>query len=178
MPEDPDTGKLRPFTDDEIDAMEIRTFGVRDFTHGMETRKVGDNTLRKSFHVKWSERFNFCERVCGNEKTYVDGTGHTKLSRLLPDEKYGTHYPNFPEIIATRIDGIKGANGPGIDDEDGVVGYPDAQVDVFYEHVPYDLAEDDATASELQRYTFFNSSQGSAEHQRPGRSHAVLAGTG
>ncbi len=167
MPVDPDTGMLRPFNDDEIDAMQIRTFGVRDQSHGEETRRIGENTMRKSFFVKWAERFNFVELVCGDQKTYVE-SGFTKLSRLLPDEVYGIHHPDFPEIVATRIDSIRGANGPGVDDEDGVVEYPDARVDVFYEHVPYDLLTDDeiadAEATEFERYTYFGGSTGSAQN--------------
>ncbi|AMV27567.1 hypothetical protein VT84_24410 [Gemmata sp. SH-PL17] len=167
MPVDPDTGMLRPFNDDEIDAMQIRTFGVRDMSHGTETRRIGENTMRKSFFVKWSERFNFVKLVCGDQKIYVD-SGFTKLSRMIPDEIYGIHHPDFPEIVATRIDNMKGANGPGIDDEDGIVKYPDAQIDVFYEHVPYDLLSDDEVAdedgNEFLRYTHFGGSTGSAQN--------------
>ncbi|VTR97827.1 unnamed protein product [Gemmata massiliana] len=169
MPVDEDTGKLIPFTSDQIDAMQIRTAGVRPPSprHLQETRRIGENTMRKSFWVKWAERFNFIELVCGDQKTYVE-SGITKLSRLLPDERYGIHHPDYPEIVATRIDNIEGANGPGIDSEDdeGIVEYPDALIDVFYEHVPYDLRTDEDVelqGSEFIRYTYFGGSNGSAQ---------------
>ncbi len=189
MPVDPDTGMLRPFNDDEIDAMQIRTFGVRDQSHGEETRRIGENTMRKSFFVKWAERFNFVELVCGDQKTYVQ-SGFTKLSRLLPDELYGSH-PDYPDLVATRIDDIRGANGPGVDDEFGTVEYPDARVDVFYEHVPYDLRTDEDVeleGSEFIRYTYFGGSTGNVQNisipggamrywRGPGEGTAVPHGT-
>lgn len=156
-----ESGQLRPFTEGEIEAMSIRTFGVRDMSHGQETREIGQSTLEKSFVVNWESRFDFCELVCGDEKLWND-SGTTKLSRLLPDNLYGRH-PDRDEIVATKITRIRGHGGPGVDDEDGVVEYPDAVVEVFYEHVPYDLKNDEETVSEFERYTYFGEAQGAVE---------------
>lgn len=149
MPLDEDTGKLIPFTDEEIADMGIETIGVRQMEHPIETRELGTNTMRRPFHVKWDSRFDFCELVLGRSVLYTDG-GIDKLSRLVPDEDFGRH-PQYPEIIATKIEKISGF-GKASDDSNGMPTYETARVEVFYEHVPFDVAADDAVVDESERW--------------------------
>ncbi len=160
MPIDTD-GSLREFDQAEIDAMDIRTAHVRDASHGAETREIDQSTMRKQFFVAWPERFNFCALVCGDQRLY-DDSGTTRLSRMVPDSKYGTH-PDYEEIIATKIESIKGANGPGVDDANGTVEYPDALVEVLYTHAPFDVKNDSTTTNEYERYTYFVDANGTGE---------------
>ena len=190
MPVEP-SGQLRPFTAAEISAMNIRTAGVRDQSHGTETREIGQNTMKKSFYVKWSERFNFVNLCCGDVSQWDDG-GTLRLSRMLPDQTetpgtwagYGRH-PDFPEMVATKAETIRGANGAGTDSTTGgVVEYPDALVELYYSSVPYPSDKDDAdtyadSLGEQVRYVWFKESQGDAEvYQLPGGSMKYWRQTG
>lgn len=164
-----DNGSLRPFTAAEIKAMNIRTAGVRDFSHPFETREIDQSTMRRSYYVKWDSRFDFCDLCCGDEVRWRDpssGVPTYKISRMLPDPVYGTH-PDFYQIVATKIESIRGANGPGIDDADKQPAYPDARVDVLYSQVRYNLETDDQVAAlgnnEALRYTYFDESDGDAD---------------
>lgn len=150
MPVDPVTGQLISFTTPQIDAMKIRTFDVRFGGHPTESRRQDENVMTRTFLVDWASRFDFVELVCGRSKLWVD-SGVTKLSRLLPDSNYGRH-PAYQSIIATRIDHIKGASGPGIDDISGMPEYPDAEVQVFYEQFKGAIKSDASITSERERY--------------------------
>lgn len=150
-------GYLIPFTAPQIAAMEIKTFGVRDGSHPTETRRVDENTMVRTFFVKWAERYNFVELVMGDSVLWTDSTGTptVKLSRLIPDTKYGRH-PTFQQIMATRIEYIKG-HGVGIDDINQFPAYATgtgkAEVQVFYEQFPAAIQSDAGLASEKNRYT-------------------------
>lgn len=157
---------LEPFTAAEIAAMNIRTFDVRHGNHPTETREVDQNTMTRTFLVDWDERFNFVEHVIGRSKTF-DDTGVRRISRLLPNIRVGRH-PDLPGIVATKITSMKGAGGPGIDDINGMPAYPDAEVTVFYEQVPYRLRTDSLSlGDERRRYVWMNSPEAS-EIQRFG----------
>lgn len=150
------SGQCIPFTPTEIDAMEIESIGVRDMSHPTESRELGTNTMRRSWKVKWGERYRFIELCLGNCALW-DDSGTTRLSRLLPDDLYGRH-PDFPEIVATKVESIRGIGKPEeiTDDMDpdynAMPYYPFARVEVFYEHLPFELKDDEDTTSELERY--------------------------
>jgi hypothetical protein len=163
--------------------MNIRTAGVRDQTHGTETREIGTNTLRRSFFVNWSSRYDFCALCTGDEALWTDTSvtpNVVRLSRLLPDPTYGTH-PDYPELVATKIESIRGANSAGTDDGAGFIDYTDARIDVLYEHVPYNLQSDTYAyaGGESSRYVFFAGARGDAEsYTIPGGSMKYLVDGG
>ncbi len=186
MPVDDLSGQLRAFTNQEVNDMNIRTAGVRDQSHGAETRELDQSTMRKSFFVAWESRFDFCELCIGTEKLWDDG-GKTRLSRLIPDAQYGRHTdPYRDNIVATKIESIKGANGAGVDDIDGNVEYPDARIDVFYELVKYEQAADGSVYtstsgvadSEVERYVYYDGADGDVEvYSMPGGGmHYIVEG--
>jgi hypothetical protein len=100
--------------------------------------------------VKWTERFNFVELVLGDSRLW-DDAGTWKISRLNPDGTFGRH-PDSQQIIATRIDEIKG-HGVGADNAAQFPTYSKAFITVFYEHVPFDIKSDAGLASERERHT-------------------------
>lgn len=146
-----DDGYLRPFSPDEVAAMEIETFEVRNGDHPTETRKVDDNTMTRTFFTKWDQRFNFVEHVLGRSVTWDSG-GTTKLSRLLPDSTFGRH-PEFTQIMADRIEYIKG-HGYGTDNIGQFPEYEKAKIQVFYSHAPYVIQSDAGTTNETQRFVY------------------------
>jgi hypothetical protein len=151
MPIDGD-GQCIPFTAGEITDMEITTPGVRDGSHPTETREAGTNTTKRTFFCKWEERYNFVELVIGNVSLW-DDAGTIRLSRLLPDDTYGRH-PEHTQIVATKIESITGFKYTGALDGLGMPLYEKAKVDVFFEHVPYDLLADaEVVSDEWERYT-------------------------
>jgi hypothetical protein len=150
MPIDGD-GQCIPFTPTEITDMGIGTPGVRDQTHPTEARAPGESTMRRTFRVLWDSRYDFCELVLGNVSLW-DDAGTIRLSRLLPDDTYGRHHTH-PQIVATKIEKITGFRFSGALDDDGLPIYDFADVEVLYEHVPYQLLDDDDATTELDRYT-------------------------
>lgn len=161
MPENTD-GSLRQFTAGEITAMEIETFDVRGGGHPTETRRPNENTMTRTFFVKWSERYNFVALCLGDSKTWDEETAPSsgvfvkKISRQLPEPKYGRH-PDLEQIIATRIEYIRG-HGAGQDDGDQFPEYDKAEVQVFYEHAPYIVRSDASLPSERSRYVYLGDS--------------------
>jgi hypothetical protein len=143
-------GYLIPFTGAEVTAMEIETIGVRDMSHVIESRRVDENVMTRTFLVKWSERFNFIEHVIGDSKLWTDA-GTTKLSRLLPDSTFGRH-PESTQIMATRIDEIR-AHDVGADNLAQFPQSTKARITVFYEQVPFQIKSDAAATSERDRFT-------------------------
>ena len=141
MPIDPTTNLCVPFMPAEVSAMQIETQGVRDGSHPQETREKGTNTMRREFLVLWAERYRFCELVLGNTSLFTTaGGGEIRLATPAP-QKYGRH-PKKPQIVATKIDSMKGHKLID-EDADGMPGYEKCRVNVLYEHVPYNLHEDD-----------------------------------
>ncbi len=152
MPINQETGALRPFNPAEISTMQIETFGVRDRTHPVESRRVDENVMTRIFFVKWSERFKFIELVLGDSRLYTDAaTNTTKLSRLMPNDNFGKH-PSSLQIIATRIDDIRG-HGVGTDNVNQFPEYPKAMVTVFYEQANFAIQTDAGLESEKNRFT-------------------------
>lgn len=149
MPLDAD-GSLRNFTQAEIDAMEIETFGVRDQSHPTETREVDQVTQVRTYFCKWSERYNFLELVLGRVTTYDDGT--FRLSRLLPHVHYGRHH-TIANVIATKLEEMTGHGRCSGEDSNHLPEYPRAKCRFLYELVPFELAIDtDVTGAEFLRY--------------------------
>jgi hypothetical protein len=151
-------GYLIPFTPTEITNMVIKSCDVRTGNHPTETRRVDENTMVRTFFVKWTERYNFVELVLGNSVVWTDvtGTPTVKLSRLLPDPTYGRH-PTFPQIIATRIEYLKG-HGASTEDIAKFPSYTVRPTDcceaqVFYEHAPWAIQSDAGVSTEKDRYT-------------------------
>lgn len=151
MPIDPNTGICIPFTPAQIEAMNIRTFKVRDQSHPTERREVGSSTAQRVFLVDWEQRYNFMELVLGNANAYLDADDNLQLSRLLPDPTWGV-WPGYPKIIATKILDSRGFGKNLGEDADNLPLYPSAQVTVGYELVPWCLLDDEHTMSESQRY--------------------------
>lgn len=155
MPVDTDDdSKLRVFTADEIEEMHIRTFGVRDGRHPTQVMKVDGRTMTRTFRIAWNRIDQFAELVLGNEVLYTDSaTSERKLSRLMPDLKYGRH-PKHKQIMATEILSVKGAASAGIDDDDGLPAYADAEVEVAYELMPFAMSSANAptTAREMSQF--------------------------
>lgn len=154
MPVNPD-GSLRPFNAAEIAAMQIATTDVREGRHPWETREIDQSILRRTYFVKWAERFNFCALCCGDSVVY---NLSTLISRMLPDPRYGRH-PQFPQMIATKITAIVGHARCLGEDADGMPEYAKARVEVQYDHVDFDLKTDALTASERERYVRFGGSE-------------------
>jgi hypothetical protein len=144
------TGQCVAFDATEITNMEIETLGVRQQSHPTETRELGTNTMRREFLVAWVQRYNFIELCLGNCAIW-DDSGTLKLSRLLPDDKYGRS-PTNPEVIATKVDEMTGFGQCIGEDADGMPEYPQSRVKIFYEHVPFKLLLDADITTELDRY--------------------------
>jgi hypothetical protein len=151
MPVDPVTGALIPFTRDEISAMSIKTFGIRDRSHPTESRRIDENVMTRKFSVLFDSRYDFCELVLGDSKTFTDGVGVTQLSRLMPDPNFGRH-PESTQIVATRIDEIT-PHDIGIDNANQWVESDRSEITVFYEQVPFTLSSDAGTTTERARFT-------------------------
>jgi hypothetical protein len=153
-------GSLRAFTADEIAAMEIETFDVRQGAHPVESRRRDENVMTRPFFVKWSERFNFLELAIGRSKTW-DDSGTTKLSRLLPDSTYGRH-PESTSIIATKATDIRG-HTCGRDNVGHFPEYPKAVVTLEYEEFPALIHSDAGLVSERERFTSLGESSSEVE---------------
>lgn len=149
MPVDPDTGALVQYTDEEIEAWDVRTRGIREGSHPMEVFGPDGATCERSWFVRWSDRHSFKDWLVGKVKTYTSGSGDELLSRLMPQ----TH-PDFPNWICTKITSITGHQFLD-DDADGMPVYTYAEVKALYEMADVLLLPDTETASETARYTTF-----------------------
>jgi len=145
-----ENGSLREFTQAEIDAMEIETFGVRDQSMAVESRRVDENVMTRPWFCKWESRYDFVELVLGDSKLWTDA-GTTKLSRLVPNSIYGRH-PFSTQIMATRIDEIR-PHGAATELGGRFPIVPKAEIRVYYEHVPFAIRSDSGLSTERQRYT-------------------------
>lgn len=153
MPANAD-GSLRQFTGAEIDAMEFETFGVRDFSNPVETRKLDENTMTRPWFVKWEKRYEAVEALLGNSVLWTDNTDPmnpvVKLSRQLPHSGIGRH-PDYPNLMATRVESIRG-HGQGTDDGNKFPQYQKAVLTVFYEQFKGTIKSDASTSVERERF--------------------------
>jgi hypothetical protein len=171
MPLDIATGKLIPYTDAEIAAMNIRTFDVRNGGHPVHTREVDQNTMSRTFLVDWNAKERFVSLVMGDSVIWTDTRGPSpvkKLSRQLPHALYGRHPGSGVDLVATKIDEMRG-HGVGRDDTLGMPQYEDAEIRVFYEQPTYRLEDDAQSAGdEVRRFISPpNSTQGELETYGP-----------
>lgn len=142
-------GSIRDFTAAEIEAMKIKTVGVRDGSHPTQTRAMNACTITRPFHVSGDpEKLDDAiAYFLGGAVQYTNASGARKISRLPPQT-----YPGKPTFAAVAIESITGAGGPGIDNDDAVPEYPKAKLVVRYEVVPFAIKPDTETTSETQRY--------------------------
>ena len=146
-------GYIVVYTAEQKTAMNIRTFDVRSGGHPTETRKQDEITMTRTFLVTWAQRYAFCNMVVGDSQVWFDSVaGENKLVRVLPDADWGRH-PTDDQIIATQILSIRG-HGAGVDDEDNMPAYTDAEIEVQYEYIPFALGSQSAppAQSELDRF--------------------------
>lgn len=158
MPIDPVTLQLIPFTTAQVAAMAIDTFGVRDRSIAVESRRIDENVMTRPFFCKWSERYNFITHLLGDVKLYTDFTDPmspvTKLSRLLPDSALGRH-PVHAQIAATHIEDIRPHPLP-VDDSNKFPDAAEAMVTVAYAQARWEMKNDafiESVGSEKWRYT-------------------------
>lgn len=164
MPIHPD-GYLIPFTEEQIEAMELKSADVRRGANPTETREIGQSTYRRTWQCTWESAYDACELIFGDEVEWTN-SGTKEISRLLPDPTYGRN-PYKPEIVATKLESLVGFGRCMGVDEFNVPIYPKALLTVLYEHVPYALAEDDEIypdGTEFDRYTYFDGAHGSVQN--------------
>lgn len=152
------TAPFVPYTQDEIDGWNLRSYDIRTGKHPTERRQIGNNVREETWFCNWDAREDVIRYFLGDSGYWNDG-GTLKITRLLP-----RRHPTRPEMAAVRLDSMTGF-GRGIDDEDGNPQYETAELHFSYEHVPFDLLDDDdaGLGSEFDRYTWFEPGQGTAD---------------
>lgn len=158
---------------DPVD-LHLRELGVKDGGSPIDSLEVDTSTTRRMFRCAWDKRFDAAKFFLGYAATY-ESSG-TQLSRLVPQ----THPdPARSHMQASKILSIRGHKWleDAQVDEDGrpINVFEDADIEVLYEHLPYDTLDDDATetlgAGEIARYVEypFGDSQGGGDYvQMPG----------
>jgi hypothetical protein len=144
-------GSLRAWNAAEVAAMEIETIGVRDRSMAVESRRIDENVMTRPFFVKWSQRFNFMNLCLGDESLYTAG-GVTKLSRLLPDSRFGRHTTQT-QIAATHVEDVSPHPVP-TEDADRFPTATKAKVVIAYAHARWDMRTDAASVigGEITRF--------------------------
>lgn len=142
-------GSIRDFTQAEIDAMEIKTAGIRDGTHPTHSRGMNSSTATRQYFVNGDPDIldDAIAYFLGGSVQYTTSGGVLKISRLMPQT-----FPNKPSFAAIAIESITGAGGAGIDNDDDLPEYPKMRMTVRYEHVPFTLKSDTNTTLETERY--------------------------
>ncbi len=146
-------GPLVPYSDEEIEAFELQELGVADGSSGVINFEIDHNYGTRMYRCAWEWRYDVAAYLLGYSALYVDGSGNTKLSRLMPvpfDD-------SLPNVIAAQISDMKGMQWVGRDNNG------DTQTNVFtwalftvrYWNPPYELAADGDITSELDRYWQF-----------------------
>jgi len=152
-------GSLRYYTAQEVAEIDIQTRGIRDGSGLTRTRRIGSSTEERFYSIRADKFDEFCVLALGASVIYND-SGTDRLSRLMPLSP-----PGYDKFIATQITGATGFKFTE-DDETGTI--PQAQferldVKVLFEHVPFDLANDDEVPSERFRYVERLPSQAQAQ---------------
>jgi hypothetical protein len=150
-----------PFTPSDIAAMNVRAADVRTGNHPTETRRRDEITMTRTFYVAWGSRYDFCQYALGDSILYSDTSGGspiTKISRLIPATNHGRH-PYYPQIMATRVEYLKGHGSCRLDPlGNGLPSYDLKPTDcceaqIFYEYCPFAVRSDVGLTSELTRFT-------------------------
>ncbi|MBA4192483.1 MAG: hypothetical protein C0467_31325 [Planctomycetaceae bacterium] len=151
MPFDPDTGKLRPYSPEEIASWNLRTRGVRDGDHLVEELGPDGSSATRWWSCNYTDRFDVWKYMVGDMPiVYTDsGDGLTKISRIMPQRH---PHPAYSGWIATKIVDTRGWRYTGEIDDYGAPLFDRAEIKVQYEMVDFDLADDDAITYEYERY--------------------------
>lgn len=145
-------GSLRAFTLAEYDAMRIERRGVEGAgDHVVYSLGPDGSGCPRKFFCDWDQRFNAAIYFAGASKTYTDGGGDFKISRLMPSRD-----PDFPNWICTKVRispfrFMGEIEDPG-DDSEPLPKFDRAELECTFEMVPFELAADADTVAETDRY--------------------------
>ena len=151
-------GSIRPFTSDEIAAIGIESYGIRQGEHPTHSREVDASTIETQYLINgdpFGSDANFERFVAymlGASTTYIDtGTGRMQISRLMPQTWPGK--PQFAAVKIPRAIGHKFLNDDVTSETYPIPTYDKRKVTVIYQHMPFALIDDTHTTAEYLRYT-------------------------
>lgn len=151
------SGKLVPYTPEQIALMDIRRRGMESSDHVAYNLGPDGSGCTRRFSCRWDQRFNAAIYFAGAATLWFDsGAGVQKLSRLVPQKD-----PDYPawlctkcEIMPWRYTGTVTAPVAGTE---ALPNYERADLSCTYEMVPFAaLSDEDAPLgplpNELNRY--------------------------
>lgn len=143
-------GQLVAFTTEQITAFDIKRRGMRDGDHVSYNFGPDGAGCTRKFSCAWDERFNAAIYFAGAVAQY-SLLGDARLSRLMPQAD-----PDFPNWVCTKCEIMPwrflGTIEAGAAGSEAMPEYERAELICTYEMVPFELASDEDTLSELDRY--------------------------
>jgi hypothetical protein len=150
---------LRPFTAVEYAAFGLKRRGVTGEGDHIVTDLGPDGSgCTRRFFCNWEQRFQAAIYFVGACKSFINDLGVRKISRLLPQRD-----PEFSNWVATKchispfrftgdIEPTGEDSGDNAPTKEPLAEFTLAALDITYEMVPFDLADDASTTVETDRY--------------------------
>jgi hypothetical protein len=142
-------GSIRDFTPAEIAAIGIETYDIDHGGFPTHTRGPDGGTLKATYFINYNMFERFVCYMLGACKSFTDGSGNFRISRMLPQT-----WPGKPQIAAVKIDSATGHQfDTDNSDELLVPTYNFMKVVITFQQLPYSLKSDaDTVQDESQRY--------------------------
>jgi hypothetical protein len=143
-------GEILPFSDAQVAAMGIETYGIEDGDHPTFTREVNQSTMRVKYMVNPDtqslDNF-FCYMLGGASMAFGFGTGNY-LSRLLPQQLTyeGVTYSNFGAVKIEDAHGQQFSVDDVLSNPVPIATYTKFYVTVLYQQFPFQLLTDQQIA--------------------------------
>lgn len=142
-------GKLRPYTEAEVELMEITHPGVKDGSHPTHKRRPDDCTIAREYFCAYDELESFLCHMLGTSVIYNDplDSDNPTLSRLLPQL-----YPGKPQMRCVGLESATGFAYTGEMNADDVPVYERWRCRMLFQNCPFEIADDSEITSEHRRY--------------------------
>jgi hypothetical protein len=144
-------GSIRPYTEAEIDAIEIETLGIRDGSSPTHSRRVDASTSQYQYLINPDYLDRFVAYMLGAVVQYLPNVGSYKLSRLLPQR-----VPDKPKFAFTELNSATGhqfyTDQPRGETVPITPGYTKLKCTVTAQMLPFDLYDDADITDESDRY--------------------------